>query len=170
MKDHKAIPKSTAGIVIGLILWFLWALLIIAIDMEFNITLNMGSYVYTKVAPILVWVLAGPLIILISIGHYIVSKDIIDEKMKTDEVISIKSGLIGFLLCLILMIFTYLLNIQFYTYTSPIGGFITIFLIYLYMEYKVAKEQKLTDITLTKIVLIFILLNTIYIAFTSFKT
>jgi hypothetical protein len=104
------------------------------------------------------WIFTGPTIFFLSLCQYLISHSVIDEKKKTEDIISIKSGLIGFFLWLMLLILAYLLSIQINPYVSQIGGFFTILLIYLYMEKKVAK-QKLSDVTFTKLLLIILMLN-----------
>jgi hypothetical protein len=165
MKKNKIAFEEAVGIIIGLVLWYLWAFVNMAMSTKNIATITIIDRTTSlHFLPIHSWIFAGPAIFFISLCQYLVSHSVIDEKKKTEDIISIKSNLIGFFLWLILLIFAYLLNIQINSYISQIGGFLTILLIYLYMEKKVAK-QKLSDVTFTKLLLILLMLNTLINAF-----
>lgn len=165
MKKNKIAFEETIGIIIGLMLWYLWAFVNMVMSMKNIATITITDRTTSlHFLSINSWIFAGPTIFFISLCQYLISYSVIDEKKKTEDIISIKSSLIGFFLWLILLIFAYLLNIQINSYISQIGGFFTILLIYLYMEKKVTK-QKLSDITFTKLLLILLMLNTLLNAF-----
>jgi hypothetical protein len=160
--------EEIVGIIVGLVFWYLWAFVNITMTAR-DVSTITDSKSTLQLLPIHTWVFAGPIIFFLISGRYLISRGVIDDRKKMDDIISIKSSLIGFFLWLALMIFAYFLNIQVDPNASDFGGFVTILLIYLYMEKRVSKAQNLTDLTFTKLILIYMLLNTILTAFNFFS-
>lgn len=133
MKIFKAKLEEIIGLLIGLVFWYLWLFVVITMSFEINF------YAQTQIS---IWVSIGLLILFMFIGHYIVSSGVIDEKKRIEDIVIIKSNLIGYFLWLILMIFAYLLNIEVSSNASLAGGYIAIFLIYLYMKKRVIKAER----------------------------
>jgi len=85
---------------------------------------------------IVVWVNTGLIVFFIILGHYIVSRKVIDEKKRTEDIRGLKSNLLGFFLWLIFIIIATLLDIEINRTAITVGGYITILLILLYMNKK----------------------------------
>jgi hypothetical protein len=130
MKIFRAELEEIIGILVGAVLWYLLTVVLIVTSVKLSIPNQ-----------IIIWVDVGLLILFMSAGHYLVSSGVIDEKSRIEDIVSIKSNLIGYFLWLIFMIFAYLLNIEISSNASIIGGYITIFLIFLYMRSRALKRK-----------------------------
>jgi uncharacterized membrane-anchored protein len=130
MKIRKYKTEETLGIIVGVILTFIIAALII----ETGILLNIFNQIF-------IWVIMGLAALMITIGHYIVSKNVIDEKTRNEDIIAIKGNLIGYFLWLILIIFATLLNIEIDPIVITVGGYATILLIIFYINKKKIKQK-----------------------------
>jgi uncharacterized membrane protein (GlpM family) len=125
MKIFRAEIEEIIGTLLGAFVWFL---LVFIADAKIPL--------FTVSGQIRIWLVMGLFILFMIVGHYIVSKNVINEKKRIDDIAGIKSHLIGYFLWLILMIFAYLLNIKISSYASLIGGYTVILLIFLYMKRK----------------------------------
>jgi uncharacterized membrane-anchored protein len=95
---------------------------------------------------IVIWINIGLTVFFITLGHYIVSRKVIDEKKRIEDIIGLKSNLLGFFLWLIVIMVVTLLNIEINQTAIIAGGYITILLIYLYMEKREVKTQNIMQI------------------------
>ncbi|WP_243684939.1 hypothetical protein [Methanosarcina barkeri] len=91
---------------------------------------------------IIVWVTVGLAALMVTTGHYIVSRKVIDEKTRNEDIIAIKGNLIGYFLWIIVLIIADLLKIGISTFVMLVGGYATILLVLVYMDKRVIKEQK----------------------------
>lgn len=132
MEVQKLKPEEILGLILGAILSFIMSML--------------TSRVLHFSNQIVIWVNIGLIIFFIILGHYIVSRKVIDEKKRTEDIIGLKSNILGFFLWFIVIIIATLLNIEINQTAIIAGGYITILLIYLYMEKREVKTQKLMQI------------------------
>lgn len=132
MKIQKLKPEEIFGLMLGVVLSFIMS------------TLTSGVLHFSNQT--VTWVNIGLTIFFITLGHYIISRKVIDEKKRTGDIIGLKSNLLGFFLWLIVIMIVTLLNIEINQTAIIAGGYITILLIYLYMEKREVKTQNLTQI------------------------
>jgi hypothetical protein len=132
MKIRKYKPEETLGLIVGIILFFIFAALII----ETGILLNISNQ-------IVIWVTIGLAALTITIGHYVVSKKIIDEKTRNEDILAIKGNLIGYFLWLIVIIIANLLKIEIKPFVMIAGGYITILLVLVYINKRTIKSKVL---------------------------
>jgi len=130
MKIYRAELEEIIGIFVGTALWYLLTIVLIVMSIDYKIPNQ-----------IIIWVDMGLLILFMSAGHYLVSRGVIDEKSRIEDLASIKSNLVGYFLWLVFVIFAYLLNIEISSNASIIGGYIIIFLIFLYMRNRALKQK-----------------------------
>ncbi|MDW5549488.1 hypothetical protein [Methanosarcina sp.] len=130
MKIYRAELEEIIGILVGGAFWYVLTIVLMVTIPYFKIP-----------SQVIIWVDMGLLILFMSAGHYLVSKGVINEKSKIEDLASIKSNLIGYFLWLIFLIFAYLLNIEISSNASIIGGYIIIFLIFLYMRNRALKRK-----------------------------
>lgn len=135
MKVQKLKPEEIFGLVLGAVL----SLIMFRLSFKTSDALHFSNQ-------IVVWANIGLIVFFIILGHYIVSRKVIDEKKKTEDIIGLKSNLLGFFLWLIVIIIATLLNIEINKTTITTGGYVTILLIYLYMEKREVKTQNLMQI------------------------
>ncbi|HEY3363187.1 MAG TPA: hypothetical protein VGK06_15555 [Methanosarcina sp.] len=69
MKIRKSKPEENLGILFGCILFFI----VMALILEISSVLNISNQV-------IVWITVGLAALMVTIGHYIVSKKVIDKK------------------------------------------------------------------------------------------
>ncbi len=131
MKIFRAKLEEIIGILVGVVVWYFWVFVVITMSFEVN---------FYSQNQIITWIFMGVLVLFIITGHYIASSGVINEKKKVEDILGIKSNLIGYFLWLILMIFAYILNIEVSSNASLAGGYITIFLVYLYMRKGLTEE------------------------------
>jgi hypothetical protein len=131
MKIRKYKPEETLGLIFGGILFFIVMFLII----ETGISLNISNQ-------IVIWATIGLAALMITIGHYTVSRKVIDEKTRTEDITAIKGNLIGYFLWLIVIIIANLLKIEINPVIMIVGGYATILLVLIYMSKRVIKEKK----------------------------
>jgi hypothetical protein len=122
VKIQKLKPEEIFGLMLGGVLSFIMSLL--------------TSSVLHFSNQIVIWANTGLIIFFIILGHYIVSRKVIDEKKRTEDIIGLKSNLLGFFLWLIVITIATLLNIEINPTAIMAGGYITILLILLYMNKK----------------------------------
>ena len=79
---------------------------------------------------------------MITIGHYIVSRKVIDEQTRTEDITAIKGNLIGYFLWLFVIIIANLLKIEVNPVIMIAGGYTTILLVLIYINKRVIKEKK----------------------------
>jgi hypothetical protein len=132
MKIRKYKPEETLGLIVGIILFFIIATLII----ETGILLNISNQ-------IVIWVTIGLAALMMTIGHYVVSKKVIDEKTRNEDIIAIKGNLIGYFLWLIVIIIANLLKIEIKPFVMIVGGYITILLALVYIDKRTIKSKVL---------------------------
>lgn len=120
MKIQKLKPEEILGLILGAILSFIMSML--------------TSSVLRFSNQIVIWVNVGLIIFFITLGHYIVSRKVIDEKKRTEDIIGLKSNLLGFFLWLIIIIITTLLKIEINLTAIMAGGYLTILLVFMYMK------------------------------------
>jgi hypothetical protein len=131
MKIRKYKPEETLGLVVGVILFFIVMVFII----EAGILLNISNQ-------IVIWVTIGLAALMITIGHYIASRKVIDEKTRTEDIIAIKGNLIGYFLWLIVIIIANLLKIEITPVIIIAGGYATILLVLVYMNKRFPLQKK----------------------------
>ncbi|MGB9928419.1 MAG: hypothetical protein ACPK85_08445 [Methanosarcina sp.] len=134
MKISKVELREIIGMFVGVGFWYLCLFLVVTASGGMNISSSSDQ--------IINWIFTGLFILFMILGHYIFSSDIIDEKNRIEDIVGIKSNLIGYFLWLILMVFAYLLNIEISSNASIIGGYTTIFLIFLYMRNRAFKTER----------------------------
>lgn len=132
MKIRKYKPEETLGLIVGVILFFIIAALII----ETGILLNISNQ-------IVIWITIGLAALMITIGHYVVSKKVIDEKTRNEDIIAIKGNLIGYFLWLIVIIIANLLKIEIKPFVMIVGDYITILLVLVYIGKRTIKSKVL---------------------------
>lgn len=130
MKIRKNKPEENIGILFGGILFFV----VMALILEISSILNISNQ-------IIVWITVGLAALTVTIGHYIVSRKVIDEKTRSEDIIAIKGNLIGYFLWIIVIIIANLLNIEISSVAMIIGGYITILLVLVYMNKRAIKEK-----------------------------
>ncbi|KKG13534.1 hypothetical protein EO98_05335 [Methanosarcina sp. 2.H.T.1A.6] len=126
VKIQKLKPEEIFGLMLGIVLSFIM----------FRLSFKTSDVLHFS-NQIVVWVNTGLIVFFIIVGHYIVSRKVIDEKKRTDDIIGLKSNLLGFFIWLIVIIIATLLNIEINQTTIITGGYLTILLILLYMNKKV---------------------------------
>ncbi|AKB49814.1 hypothetical protein MSBRW_0561 [Methanosarcina barkeri str. Wiesmoor] len=131
MKIRKNKPEENSGIIFGGILFFV----VMALILKTSTLLNISNQ-------IIVWVTVGLAALMVTIGHYTVSRKVIDEKKRTEDIMAIKGNLIGYFLWIIVLIIANLLKIEISTFAMLVGGYVTILLVLAYMNKRVIKEQK----------------------------
>jgi len=115
VKIQKLKPEEIFGLMLGAVLGFIMSML--------------TSSVLHFSNQIVAWVNTGLIVFFIILGHYIVSWKVIDEKKRTEDIIGLKSNLLGFFLWLIVIIIATLLNIEMNRTAITTGGYLTILLI-----------------------------------------
>ncbi|AKJ40143.1 hypothetical protein [Methanosarcina barkeri] len=131
MKIRKKRPEENSGIIFGGVLFFI----VMALILKTSTLLNISNQ-------IIVWVTVGLAALMVTTGHYIVSRKVIDEKTRNEDIIAIKGNLIGYFLWIIVLIIADLLKIGISTFVMLVGGYATILLVLVYMNKRVIKEQK----------------------------
>jgi hypothetical protein len=53
------------------------------------------------------WLILGPVVFFVTLGHYLFSRDLVSEKRRIDDIVGLKSTSWGYFLWLIVMILTY---------------------------------------------------------------
>jgi len=127
VKIQKLKPEEIFGLMLGCVLSFIMSMLTSSL-------LHFSNQIVT-------WVKIGFIVFLILLGHYIVSRKVIDEKKRNEDIIGLKSNLLGFFLWLIIIIIATLLNIEINPIAIMAGGYLMILLIFMYMK-KAANNQK----------------------------
>ncbi len=122
VKIQKLKPEEIFGLMLGVVLSIIMSML--------------TSRVLHFSNQIVIWVNIGLIVFFVVLGHYIVSRKVIDEKKRTEDIIGLKSNLLGFFLWLIVITIATLLNIEINPTAIMAGGYITILLIFLYMNKK----------------------------------
>lgn len=118
--------------------WINTFFIVMASIMKIGTLLNISNQ-------IVIWVTIGLAALIITIGHYIVSRKAIDEKKRNEDIIAIKGNLIGYLLWLIvIMIANLLIEINPVIITSR--GYATILLVLIYMKKRVLLQKSLRGI------------------------
>ncbi len=130
MKRSRAKLEEIIGILIGLVFWYFWAFIIITMSVEINVSHEIAA-----------WVFMGVLILFLITGHYSLSRNVINEKQRVEDLAGIKSNLIGYFLWLILLISAYLLKIEISSNISLAGGYVITLLIYLCIRNKELKRR-----------------------------
>jgi len=130
MKMRKSKPEENLGILFGCILFFI----VMALILEISSVLNISNQV-------IVWITVGLAALMVTIGHYIVSKKVIDKKKRTEDIIVIKGNLIGYFLWLIILIIANLLSIEISTIVMLVGGYATILLVLIFMNQRATKNN-----------------------------
>lgn len=125
MKIQKLKPEEFFGLMLGVVLNFI----LLRLSFQIIDVLHFSNQ-------IVVWVNTGLIVFFIILGHYIVSRKVIDEKKRTEDIRGLKSNLLGFFLWLIVIIIATLLNIEINRTAITVGGYTTILLILLYMNKK----------------------------------
>lgn len=131
MKIRKKKPEENSGIIFGSVLFFV----VMALILKTSTLLNISNQ-------IIVWVTVGLAALMVTTGHYIVSRKVIDEKTRNEDIIAIKGNLIGYFLWIIVLIIANLLKIGISTFVMLVGGYATILLVLVYINKRVVKEQK----------------------------
>lgn len=131
MKIRKKKPEENSGIIFGSVLFFV----VMALILKTSTLLNISNQ-------IIVWVTVGLAALMVTTGHYIVSRKVIDEKTRNEDIIAIKGNMIGYFLWIIVLIIASLLKIEISTFVMLVGGYATILLVLVYMNKRVVKEQK----------------------------
>ncbi|WP_048121826.1 hypothetical protein [Methanosarcina barkeri] len=131
MKIRKKKPEENSGIIFGGVLFFI----VMALILKTSTLLNIFNQ-------IIVWVTVGLAALMVTTGHYIVSRKVIDEKTRNEDIITIKGNLIGYFLWIIVLIIANLFKIEISTFVMLVGGYATILLVLVYMNKRVVKEQK----------------------------
>ncbi len=126
MKIQKLKPEEILGLLSGIVLSYIMFIL----SMLMSDVLHFSNQ-------IVVWVNIGLVVFFLILGHYIVSRKVIDEKKRTEDIIGLKSNLLGFFLWFTVIIIVTLLNIEINRAAIMAGGYLTILLITLYMNKKV---------------------------------
>jgi hypothetical protein len=127
VKIQKLKPEEILGLILGVILSFIMSML--------------TSSVLRFSNQIVIWVNIGLIIFFIILGHYIVSRKVIDEKKRTEDIIGLKSNLLGFFLWLIVILITTLLKIEINLIAIMAGGYLTILLVFMYMKKGVGYQK-----------------------------
>ncbi|WP_048120873.1 hypothetical protein [Methanosarcina vacuolata] len=135
MKVQKFKSEEIFGLVLGAVFSFIM----------FRLSFKTSDVLHFS-NQIVIWVNIGLTIFFIILGHYIVSRKVIDEKKRIEDIIGLKSNLLGFFLWLIVIIIATLLKIEINKTAIISGGYITILLITLYMEKREVKTQSLMQI------------------------
>lgn len=130
MKIQKLKPEESLGLMLGVVLSFIM----------FNMSIKTSDVLHFS-NQIVIWVNIGLIVFFIILGHYIVSRKVIDEKKRTEDIIGLKSNLLGFFVWLIVIIVATLLKIELSSTAIMTGGYITILLIFIYMS-KSAKAKR----------------------------
>lgn len=123
---QKLKSEEIFGLILGIVLSFIM----------FRLSFKMSEVLHFS-NQIVIWVNTGFIVFFIIFGHYIVSRKVIDEKKRNEDIIGLKSNLLGFFLWLIVIIIATLLNIEINPTAIRTGGYLTILLITLYMNKKV---------------------------------
>jgi hypothetical protein len=123
VKIQKLKPEENLGLMLGVVL-----------SLVMSISFMLMSNVLHFSNQIVFWVKIGLIIFFVILGHYIVSRDVIDEKKRTEDIIGLKSNLLGFFLWLIVIIIATLLNIEINLTAIMVGGYLIIFLIFIYIR------------------------------------
>lgn len=126
VKIQKLKSEEIFGLILGIVLSFI----MFRLSFKTSEVLNFSNQ-------IVIWVNTGFIVFFIIFGHYIVSRKVIDEKKRNEDIIGLKSNLLGFFLWFTVIIIVTLLNIEINRAAIMAGGYLTILLITLYMNKKV---------------------------------
>lgn len=94
----------------------------------------------TGLSQVFFWILVGPIILLVMLFVYFISTIIVkedyDEEKKMEYRSDFKATIIGIFVWFIIMVLTYLLNMEFSQYANEFGGLVTILVVIVYMRKK----------------------------------
>lgn len=124
MNIQKLKSEEIFGLILGIVLSFIM----------FRLSFKMSEVLHFS-NQIVIWVNTGFIVFFIIFGHYIVSRKVIDEKKRNEDIIGLKSNLLGFFLWFTVIIIVTLLNIEINRAAIMAGGYLTILLITLILLY-----------------------------------
>ncbi|KKH07294.1 hypothetical protein DU42_03820, partial [Methanosarcina mazei] len=112
MNIQKLKSEEIFGLILGIVLSFIM----------FRLSFKMSEVLHFS-NQIVIWVNTGFIVFFIIFGHYIVSRKVIDEKKRNEDIIGLKSNLLGFFLWFTVIIIVTLLNIEINRAAIMAGGY-----------------------------------------------
>jgi hypothetical protein len=109
-----ALIVTSAGAILGALCYCIYGLSMYFVLILISLYLNIDC-----INQMTIWLVTGPLLIFLITGQYLLARNVISEREKTELLIGIKSFTIGFFLWLIVMLLTYLFNVEFVSIRNP---------------------------------------------------
>ena len=135
MKRRKIKIEALAGAFLGGACCLVYAFSLFFVLLMIGLFLDINCF-----NQITFWVMIGPAVIFPLYGQYIFAKNVISEKERKERLSGIKVSILGFLIWLVVMILTYLLNVDFGSsrnmlFIGSVAGFIVMLIIILLFFY-----------------------------------
>lgn len=134
------------GVLFGTVFFYSWIFILLALKMKFfstdfetNGTVITVAHNWGQVDN---WLEAGILPLFLIAAHYYVAGKVIDEKKRINDMIGIKSSLMGFFIWFVVTITTFLLEIEMSYRVTLAGGYSLTVIIYWIMKRSVSKKEK----------------------------
>lgn len=130
--------EELVGVIVGTVCFYSWVFMLLALKMKFFSTDFITNGTVMTIADnwsqIDNWLEAGILPFFLIAGHYFASGKVISEKGRINDIIGMKSSLMGFIVWFVVTITTFLLEIDMNYRITLAGGYILIAIIYLFMK------------------------------------
>lgn len=132
--------EELVGVIVGTVCFYSWVFMLLTLKMKFFstdfITNSIAMTIADNWGQIDNWLEAGILPFFLISGHYFASGKVISEKRRINDIIGMKSSLMGFIVWLFVTITTFLLEMDMSYRVTLAGGYILIAIIYLFMKRK----------------------------------
>jgi hypothetical protein len=130
--------KEIIGVLFGILLFIAWIIILnfIAFILFSDKNIINGSEI-TKIrdmGQIFYWLTAGVLPFFLVVGHYLLYSSTADSMDKINDMIAIKSTLLGFSVWLLIIAISFLLKINVSFWISTAGGYFTIVIIFVLIK------------------------------------
>jgi hypothetical protein len=137
--------EELVGVIVGTVCFYSWVFMLLALKMKFFSTDFITNGTVMTIADnwgqIDNWLEAGILPFFLIAGHYFASGKVISEKGRINDIIGIKSSLMGFIIWLAVTIATFLLETNMSYKVTLVGGYSLIAIIYLFMKSAQTKKE-----------------------------
>lgn len=138
MKTIETKVQELFGILFGVILFFIWLFILTVIEyMLFSEKTIIQGTEITKITisgQVIEWLHVGVILFFIIVGHYLLYSKNVGGIEKNQDIIAMKSNLLGFLIWLFVSVITYILQIRIPYLINIGGGYFTIIFLYLLMK------------------------------------
>jgi len=137
--------EELVGVIVGTVCFYSWVFMLLALKMKsFSTDFITNGTVMTIAdnwGQIDNWLEAGILPFFLISGHYFASGKVISEKRRINDIIGMKSSLMGFIVWLFVTITTFLLETNMSYKVTLVGGYSLIAIIYLFMKSAQTKKE-----------------------------